>query len=148
MPVSCHIRRLAVRKMRRSLSGAWGVVAILAIALVTLVPAAGAQTTAVLVKDIFPGSQGSFPLSLTNINGTLFFSANFSGDGVTFDGRELWKSDGTAAGTVLVKNINPGCCDTFGNGFNSSPGGVPPEFTDVSGTLFFSASDGTAGREL
>jgi ELWxxDGT repeat protein len=186
--------------MRRSLSGAWGVVAILAIALVTLVPAAGAQTTAVLVKDIFPGSQGSFPLSLTNINGTLFFSANFSGDGVTFDGRELWKSDGTAAGTVLVKdirpgtmssleeefpttfvtvggafffraddgingrelwksdgtaagtvlvkNINPGCCDTFGNGFNSSPGGVPPEFTDVSGTLFFSASDGTAGREL
>ncbi|GBF00439.1 hyalin, partial [Microcystis aeruginosa NIES-298] len=34
---------------------------------------------------------------------TLFFTAN---DGV--NGYELWKSDGTAAGTVLVKDINPG----------------------------------------
>ena len=33
---------------------------------------------------------------------TLFFTAN---DGI--HGPELWKSDGTEAGTVLVKNINP-----------------------------------------
>jgi len=32
----------------------------------------------------------------------VFFAAN---DGIT--GFELWKSDGTAAGTVLVKDINP-----------------------------------------
>ena len=37
------------------------------------------------------------------MNGTLFFAAN---DGM--HGVELWKSDGTAAGTVLVKDINPG----------------------------------------
>ena len=43
------------------------------------------------------------PTSLTNVNGTLFFTAN---DGT--NGTELWKSDGTAAGTVLVKDINPG----------------------------------------
>ena len=40
------------------------------------------------------------PAVSTNVNGTLFFAAN---DGT--HGRELWKSDGTAAGTVLVKDI-------------------------------------------
>ena len=37
------------------------------------------------------------------MGGTLFFTAN---DGI--HGLELWKSDGTAAGTVLVKDIRPG----------------------------------------
>ena len=44
-----------------------------------------------------------YPSNLTNVNGTLFFSAD---DGT--NGSELWKSDGTAAGTVLVKDIRPG----------------------------------------
>ena len=57
-----------------------------------------------LVKDISPGSHELRSLSsLTNVNGTLFFAAD---DGT--NGTELWKSDGTAAGTVLVKDINPG----------------------------------------
>ena len=68
---------------------------------------AGAPTSQaqlpVLVKDIFPGADGSFPFDLTAVNGVLFFSPD---DGV--NGGELWKSDGTAAGTVLVKDIFPG----------------------------------------
>ena len=43
------------------------------------------------------------PASLTAVGSTLFFTAN---DGV--NGNELWKSDGTAAGTVLVKDIYAG----------------------------------------
>ena len=85
-----------------------------------------------LVKDINPGGAGSYPSDLTNVNGTLFFTAN---DGT--HGRELWKSDGTAAGTVLVKDINPGSASSY-----------PSNLTNVNGTLFFSANDGTHGLEL
>ena len=63
----------------------------------------GTAAGTVMVKDINPGSDGSFPSELTNVSGTLYFEAD---DGA--DGAELWKSDGTAAGTVMVKDINPG----------------------------------------
>ena len=53
-------------------------------------------------------------------------------------GRELWKSDGTNAGTVLVKDISP---DTYGYGY-------PDQLVNVNGTLFFTAADGANGREL
>src|SRR5947209_4656160 len=56
-----------------------------------------------MVKDINPGAGSSMPANLTNVNGTLFFTAN---DGV--HGAELFHSDGTAAGTYMVKDINPG----------------------------------------
>src|SRR4051812_40225926 len=56
--------------------------------------------TPFLVKDINPGSVGSFAPAgneTANVNGVVFFTAN---DGV--NGVELWKSDGTASGTTLV----------------------------------------------
>ena len=64
-----------------------------------------------LLIDIFPerivnGSprnDGSNPENLTDVDGTLFFTAN---DGV--NGRELWTSDGTAEGTRLVADITEG----------------------------------------
>lgn len=63
---------------------------------------------------------------------TLYFQAD---DGV--NGSELWKSDGTAAGTVLVKDIQPG-----------SPGSGPSYLTAVGSTLYFQADDGVNGKEL
>ena len=70
-----------------------------------------ATPTAQLVKDIVPGQTSSNPNFLTNVNGTLFFVAD---DGLS--GAELWKSGGTAIGTVRVKDINPGAAGSNPNG--------------------------------
>ncbi|MBL7716829.1 MAG: hypothetical protein JNL01_15290 [Bdellovibrionales bacterium] len=101
----------------------------------------GSNGGTVLLKDINPGSLNSSPGNLKDVNGTLFFSAadtgstNCSGAAC---GTELWKSDGTIAGTVLVKDIRTGA------GSSSSPSNL----VNFGGTLFFSASDGTNGTEL
>ena len=47
-----------------------------------------------MVKDIVPGSYGSVPYNLTNVNGTLFFDASQDNTG----NDELFKSDGTDSG--------------------------------------------------
>src|SRR5262249_36168480 len=59
---------------------------------------------AALVKDIHRGFESSNPTCLTNVNGKLFFLAEEEG----VRGTQLWKSDGTEAGTVIVKHIKPG----------------------------------------
>jgi ELWxxDGT repeat protein len=81
------------------------------------------------VDDIDTGPGGSYPTSLTNVNGLLYFAAN---DGV--HGSELWVSDGTSAGTHIVDAINP-----------SSKGADVSGLTNANGTLYFSADDGTTG---
>ncbi len=84
-----------------------------------------------MVKDIYPGEGYSYPNFLANVNGVLYFSAS---DGI--NGNELWKSDGTDFGTVMIKDIR--------SDGNSSPS----YFTDVNGTAYFFANDGINGSEL
>jgi ELWxxDGT repeat protein len=96
----------------------------------------GTEAGTTLVKDIntSSGNNGnSNPRYLTNVAGTLYFTANNGTEYV----EGIWRSDGTEAGTTLVKNINPGCggCGTIS------------DLTNVAGTLFFAGDDGTHGWE-
>jgi ELWxxDGT repeat protein len=108
----------------------------------------GTTTGTVMVKDINPVpcadalvSCESFPYFLTNVNGTLYFAA-----ADPFNGRELWKSDGTEAGTGLVKDINTTTCEP--TGFLTVCGSYPVRLTNANGTLYFTRNDGTAGEQL
>jgi ELWxxDGT repeat protein len=95
------------------------------------VQATGSQPA--LVKNINQTGDSS-PLFLTNVNGVLYF---FAEDGV--HGRELWKSNGTMTGTMLVKDINlTGDSVFIGNSFP----------INIGDTLYFTADNGTHGYEL
>src|SRR3954454_7176280 len=56
-----------------------------------------------LLKNINPRTEGSSPGQFVQGGPTVCFSA-----GDSEHGHELWKTDGTAAGTVMVKDIDPG----------------------------------------
>jgi ELWxxDGT repeat protein len=62
-----------------------------------------------LLVDLLPGPNGSGSFEKEMLNGTLYFGATGG----------LWKTDGTAAGTTLVKSVGP------------------VGLTNVNGTLFF-----------
>jgi len=100
------------------------------------------------VVDLLPGLDSSLALpgppvltvprpdkppiaALANRN-LAFFAAD---DGV--HGRELWASDGTAAGTHLVLDVRPGAA-----------GSEPRYLTVVGDRVFFAADDGVHGQEL
>jgi ELWxxDGT repeat protein len=138
-----------------------------------------------MVKDIFPGPDGSNPYNLFVYKNEVYFGA-YDASFVT----SLWKSDGSANGTIILKNIAPAFyysyfntqpqkyfCESKGilyisasdngtywdelwktNGtpagtvlvkdINSSFGSFPNHLTDVDGTLFFTAYDGINGNEI
>jgi ELWxxDGT repeat protein len=95
----------------------------------------GTEAGTTLLKDVHPGPGSSVePYSpvFTSYEGKLLFAAD---DGSS--GAEFWQSDGTAEGTFLLQDINPGAA-------SSSPSG----FTVAGRTVYFTADDGTHGREL
>lgn len=51
-----------------------------------------------MVKNIRPGASGSGPADFTAVRGTMYFSAGRHG-------RQLWRSDGTRAGTVMLSDF-------------------------------------------
>ncbi len=95
-------------------------------------PTTGA-VTALQVTDINPAgsSWGFWPLFKMGTN--VFFAAD---DGV--NGRELWKTDGTAGGTSMVIDLFPGAT-------SSTPGPFLVVPTPAGERIFFYANDGTGG---
>jgi ELWxxDGT repeat protein len=98
----------------------------------------GTADGTVLVKEIAAGTTAGvpemiqgLPNSFVQTNGSVYFVGADTGTG-----DELWKTDGTAAGTVLVKDILLGNLDS-----------TPVGLTALNGTIFFAALDG-AGYEL
>jgi ELWxxDGT repeat protein len=83
------------------------------------------------VEEGFTVTQGHTSKSV-DFNGMLYFTMSCADTGV-----ELWKSDGTEAGTQIVRDIIPG------------PDSSSPDFlTVLNDRLFFAADDGNHGREL
>lgn len=88
-----------------------------------------------IVKDIYPGTSG-YTTNLISSNGKLFMQSQSNltvANGGSNSTYEPYVSDGTAAGTVLLKDVNP----------NSSS--YPYMFTQgPNGLTYFLANDGTA----
>ncbi len=98
----------------------------------------GTANGTILLKDVNPN--GRIPnrndiLSSGSVtfNGRLYFIAN---DGT--HGDEVWASDGTPEGTVMVNDLNPG----------SASNGQPPSFGSffvLNGFVYFRGQDGNPG---
>jgi ELWxxDGT repeat protein len=92
--------------------------------------------TAEGTAPVFPEGNGPHDLqSLTVFQGDLYFFAELPGSVDT----GLWRSDGTAAGTVLLKRIDLP---------RNELGPLAPLLTPAGNTLFFRASDDVHGAEL
>jgi ELWxxDGT repeat protein len=126
----------------------------------------GALRTVRLVKDIDPFvveipdshhllciGESSAPVFAGVVGGRLLFAAE---DGRS--GRELWATDGTAAGTAQVRDIRPGRssdvpspCDDLPRGPYRDHIGLssdPQSFALLGSIALFTADDGLRGREL
>lgn len=85
-----------------------------------------------IVKDINPGTEGSFPWDFTELNGKIYFSAYEPNRG-----SELWVLDGSPTGTKLAVDINPEDGSSF-----------PEEIVVYKGKLYFQAYTPDFGIEL
>jgi len=96
----------------------------------------GTTAGTVMVKDVNAGPVGSCPALLTDNDGTIYFIANPTNTEYgQSGGRELWKTNGTEAGTVRIKDFGAG-------------NGQIQELFVFNGEVYFGAEDGVNGKEL
>ncbi len=102
----------------------------------------GTAAGTILLKDIFQGTfaegmnagvpRSGNPNNFTLVNGTVYFAASSGAET-----HEVWKTDGTVAGTVMVKDIHSGVM-----------GYVLNNFVNLNGTLIMTMYGGASGSEL
>lgn len=95
----------------------------------------GTLNQTLLFSQVFHGGN-LFQYDLATLNGKLYFHGEPTPND-PMNGIELWTSDGTAAGTQLLVDINPG----------PAPSEVSA-MIEFGNELFFAANDGTHGLEL
>lgn len=101
----------------------------------------GTSSGTIRVKDINPGTTSGMDTGF-NIdqyyifNNEMYFIADDGTNGV-----EVWRTDGTDAGTQMLSDIN-----TTGDAYQS--GSSRPYFFEYNSELFFIADDGTNGIEI
>lgn len=84
-----------------------------------------------LTLRTFPTFSKSGDIAPVGVGSVYYFAANDVATGV-----ELWRSDGTASGTILVEDIRPGAASSY-----------PQYLRNGRGTLYFAANDGWHGIE-
>ena len=99
----------------------------------------GTPSGTLILKKGVSRSPNFEPEMLGQINDELYFAVGDGAEGITH--YDLWKTDGTIAGTTLVKGFEPGTAD--------KPFGVDSSFKSQFGDeLYFAASDMEHGLEL
>ena len=93
----------------------------------------GTAQGTMLVKDIMPLAGRSEPKELYSAGSRLYFSAKDSANDF-----EPWYTNGTSAGTVKLKQINP----------TGALGSDPRDFIALGNKVLFTANNGVNGREL
>lgn len=81
---------------------------------------------AAVVVDIAPGEESSSPRGFVEVNGRVYFVADD-----TLHGEELWQTDGTVEGTILVRDLTPGTANS-----------AIRDLANLDGKLVFSATTG------
>lgn len=111
--------------------GVLNVCAALAVAIPLAVNAATPQLVRNINDAVIPNS--SYPHELGALNGKFLFAAGSNSEG-------LWSTDGTAAGTVLIKKFGPPPGVVVSSGV--------PSFVQLGARGYFVAEDGVTGPEL
>jgi ELWxxDGT repeat protein len=120
-------RRMTIRRSILSMIATFGVAG-------GLVPTVVAETLDERVRGIAMNHQAGFKLDgpVVESLGVLYFAAT-----TIANGSELWRSDGTVAGTHVVRDIGSGAGSSW-----------PRYLTVLDDQVYFAATSTSAGREL
>jgi ELWxxDGT repeat protein len=96
----------------------------------------GSESGTVFIKDINTGSASSVGAFYANLSGFKYFDGTVND--ISGPVTEFWRTDGTDAGTTLVKAINA----------SGSSGSSPRNLITIGNQVFFYAYDDVSGYEL